>query len=82
MFIRIYLSIVKQPLLDSVRVEVLVAVTGMSILFWDMMPCNLVKVSRYSRGTYSHHHQGQELAKHYFYHKRWCHIPEESILKV
>jgi hypothetical protein len=32
-------------------------------VFWVVVPCNLVDSARRYRGTYSHHHQGDEQEK-------------------
>jgi hypothetical protein len=43
--------------------EVLRTVVMKSSIFWDIMPCNLLKVSQCFRGTCCHHLQGQRISQ-------------------
>jgi hypothetical protein len=54
----------------NVGFEVLTAVVMKSPIFWDIMPCSLLKVNQYFRGTCYLHLQGTI----------WHYIPEERAL--
>jgi hypothetical protein len=43
--------------------EVLTAMVMKSSIFWDIMPCNSLKVNRRFRGTYHLHFQGLRISR-------------------
>lgn len=61
----------------NVRFQVLTAADMKRIVFWDVAPCELLKIDRRLRSVYCLHHQGDDGNRKYVSDETtWSSIPE------
>jgi hypothetical protein len=60
--------------------EVLIEAVMKGTIFWDIKPCNLLKVKRHFRGTYHLHIQGQRISQARYQRESRRYIPPKHQL--